>query len=114
MDGVKGLFGAIWFVIVLGVGLLSFAAAWAGMAWLIGPIIGTIVLAVIWLMDLNILLIPASFVGALNYWDWPWYAAVAVAVPGLVIAVPAVAASMLGSAASERMSKFQRRAIRRP
>lgn len=80
--------------VVLIIGLLNIAAAWGGLAYLIGPIVGSIVMFVSLFLRIHFWMPIAAFIGAWITWRWPWYAALFVAIPGLLIAIPALAAGI--------------------
>lgn len=74
--------------------IATFVASWAGLSYLIGPLPAVIFIAIVFfLLRWSWWLAPTAFVGAYFVWEWPWYGALAIAMPGVLLMLPAMTAA---------------------
>lgn len=100
------MFAAIW-----AVSLINLLVALGGMIYLIGFWPGVIVSAILLAFRITIWIPPAAFVGALLFYELPWYWAMLIALPGLVVYL-AIVSGVGGYALLRRFARTPRHAGR--
>jgi len=85
-------FGALWFLFLLAVGLTQAVIGFIGIEHYLGSIAAFLALAAAIFLRLMLPLTIGTFFGALEVFGWPWYLALLITAPGLLLAVPAMVA----------------------
>lgn len=88
--------------------ITSFLAACAGTSYLIGPVLAAIIIIVMLFLRMTWWMIPCAFVGAYFVWEWPWYGAAAIAVPGMIVMMPVLLTAVGVDAVTSALNRKSR------
>ena len=74
---------------VLAIGIAQLVIGFMGIEFYIGTIGAVIVVALCFMFRFSLPVTIGTFFGALEVLDWPWYYALLITLPGLLLIIPA-------------------------
>lgn len=93
------------FVLLMAVGIVQVWAGAVGANYYMGAILAGLVVAVCFLLRFMLPLTIFGFLGAVYVWEWPWWGALLLVAPGLLVAVPSMLAQVLGAVGGKRFAR---------
>ena len=76
-------------------GIAQIIAAYVGFDYYVGVFFAALIMAVCMFLRFTLPITVASFLGAMNVWEWHWFWALLFAAPGLVFIIPSILTSLL-------------------
>jgi hypothetical protein len=85
------------FFVFIIVAFIQTAVGYIGIEHHFGTFVAIVVIILAFVFRLMLPLTIGTFLGAMNVWDWPWYGALALALPGLLFAIPALITAVIAT-----------------
>jgi hypothetical protein len=90
-------FGILGFLVFIAVAIIQTAVGYIGIEHHFGTFVAIVVIILAFFFRLMLPLTIGTFLGAMNVWGWPWYGALALALPGLLFAIPKLITAVIAT-----------------
>jgi hypothetical protein len=90
-------FGILGFLVFIAVAIIQTAVGYIGIEHHFGTFVAIVVIILAFFFRLMLPLTIGTFLGAMNVWGWPWYGALALALPGLLFAIPTLITAVIAT-----------------
>lgn len=89
------ILGILGFLILMAYGIIQIYAGFLGLQYEFGTIWAWIGVIFTFMTRFTLIITGASFIGALNVWEWHWALSALFAAPGLMLFIPGVLIGIL-------------------
>lgn len=93
----QALLGIVWFIIVMGYGILQIIAGYVGIDFHFGAVWAGVAIFSALIFRFTLPITIGAFFGAIDVWGWHWGFATLFAAPGLAFLIPGVILSIIES-----------------
>jgi len=89
--------GILGFLVFVAVAFIQTVVGYIGIEHHFGTFVAIVVIILAFVFRLMLPLTIGTFLGAMNVWGWPWYGALALALPGLLFAIPTLITAVIAT-----------------